>query len=81
MATPSLLQTSEQATPSLIQLSTNMQASEPNDCAQSSLSHSTEPSVSTHAHEPMGSAQPEPNSAMTHSHSEKPTKSEGEVIT
>ena len=43
---------------SLQQLSTSMQ---PNDCAQSSLNHSTEPSVVIHAHEPMGNAQPEPN--------------------
>ena len=68
--------TSEQATPSLKQLSTNIQASEPNVCAQSSFNHSTEPSVGTHAHKPMGSAQPEPNNtATTHSYSEKPTKS------
>ena len=67
--------TSEQATPSLMLLSTSMQPSEPDDFAQSSLNHSIEPSVSTHAHEPMGSAQPESNNtATTHSHLEKPTK-------
>ena len=49
----------EQVTPSQ---STSMQA---NDCAQRSLHHSTEPSVSTQANEPMSSAQTEPNNIAT----------------
>ena len=79
VATVSAMQTSShsmQATPSLKQLSTSVQASEPNDCAQSFLDQSLEHSGSSHAHEPLRSAQPEPrNATMTHSHSEKPTKS------
>ena len=58
LALPSLSQISEKVTSSLIQLSTNIHNSEPNECTPSSLNHLTQPKVSTHVHEPMGCAQP-----------------------